>query len=165
MAKPKVYLESTVISFYTNRRSKDLIVAAYQEITSDWWENELYKYQPYISQFVVEEISRGDSRAAQNRLDAINKFPLLDLPNEVFDLAKRYLKEAQIPRKSQLDAFHISSAVINRMDYILSWNFHHITNVFIKENIRRINDDLSLETPTICTPEELIENKGDSNEK
>jgi hypothetical protein len=149
MVKPKVYLESTVISFYANRRSKDLIVAAYQEITSDWWENELHKYQPYISQFVIEEISRGDSRAAKNRIDAVAKFPLLGLPDDVFDLAKRYLKGAQIPRKSQLDAFHISAAVINRMDYILSWNFHHITNVFVKENIRRINDGLGVETPII----------------
>jgi hypothetical protein len=51
------------------------------------------------------------------------------------------------------------------MDYILSWNFHHITNVFVKESIRRINDGIGVATPTICTPEELIENEGDNNEK
>ena len=165
MAKPKVYLESSVISFYANRRSKDLVVAAYQEISVDWWENELHKYQPYVSQFVVEEISRGDSRAAQNRMDAIKTFPLLELPEEVFDLAQRYLKEIQIPRKAQLDAFHISAAVVNGMGYILSWNFHHIANVFVKQKIQRINESLVVETPIICTPEELIENEGDKHEK
>jgi hypothetical protein len=165
MAKPKVYLESSVISFYANRRSKDLVVAAYQEISVDWWEKELHKYQPYVSQFVVEEISRGDSHAAKSRVNAIKNFPLLDLPDEVFDLAKSYLKEVQIPRKSQLDAFHISAAVVNRMDYILSWNFHHIANVFVKEKIQRINKRLGFETPIICTPEELIENEGDKYEK
>jgi hypothetical protein len=165
MAKPKVYLESSVISFYANRRSKDLVVAAYQEISVDWWENELHKYQPYVSQFVVEEISRGDSRAAQNRMDAIKTFPLLELPEEVFDLAQRYLKEIQIPRKAQLDAFHISAAVVNGMGYILSWNFHHIANVFVKQKIQRINESLGVETPIICTPEELIENEGDKHEK
>jgi hypothetical protein len=165
MAKPKVYLESSVISFYANRRSKDLVVAAYQEISADWWENELHKYQPYVSQFVLEEISRGDSRAAQNRMDAIKTFPLLELPEEVFDLAQKYLKEVQIPRKSQLDAFHISAAVVNGMDYILSWNFHHIANVFVKQKIQRINESLGVETPIICTPEELIENEGDKYEK
>jgi hypothetical protein len=165
MAKPKVYLESSVISFYANRRSKDLVVAAYQEISADWWENELHKYQPYVSQFVLEEISRGDSRAAQNRMDAIKTFPLLELPEEVFDLAQRYLKEIQIPRKAQLDAFHISAAVVNGMGYILSWNFHHIANVFVKQKIQRINESLGVETPIICTPEELIENEGDKHEK
>ena len=165
MAKPKVYLESSVISFYANRRSKDLIVAAYQEISADWWENELHKYQSYVSQFVIEEISRGDSRAAKNRMDAIKAFPLLELPEEVFNLAQRYLKKIQIPRKAQLDAFHISAAVVNGMDYILSWNFHHIANVFVKQQIQRINESLGLETPIICTPEELIENEGDKYEK
>jgi hypothetical protein len=161
MAKLKVYLESSVISFYANRRSKNLIVAAYQEISVDWWENELHNYQPYVSQFVIEEISRGDSHAAQNRINAIKSFPLLDLSEEVYDLAKKYLEEIQIPRKAQLDAFHISAAVINGMDYILSWNFHHIANVFVKEKIRRINERLGVDTPIICTPEELIENIGD----
>jgi hypothetical protein len=160
MAKPTVYIESSVISFYANRRSKDLIVAAYQKISADWWEKELHKYQPFVSQFVIEEISRGDFRAAKNRMDAIKDFPLLDLPDETFDLAKRYLKEVQIPRKSQLDAFHISAAVINRMDYILSWNFHHIANVFVKEKIKKINNEIGVETPVICTPEELIKNEG-----
>jgi hypothetical protein len=37
MAKPSVYIESTVVSFYANRRSKDLIVAAYQEISVREW--------------------------------------------------------------------------------------------------------------------------------
>jgi len=165
MTKQKVYLESTVISFYANRRSKDLIVAAYQEITVDWWESELHKYQPYISQFVIEEISRGNQQAARNRINAIKNFPLLDLHDDVYYLAKRYLNEAQIPRRSQLDAFHISAAVVNGMDYILSWNFHHITNVFVKEKIRRINENIGIETPVICTPEELINDKGDNDEK
>jgi hypothetical protein len=159
MTKPTVYIESTVISFYANRRSKDLIVAAYQEISADWWENELHKYQPYVSQFVLEEISRGDSRAAKNRMDAIKDFPLLDLPDEVFELEMRYLKDVRIPRKSQLDAFHISAAVINKMDYILSWNFHHIANVFVKKKIQKINDEIGIETPIICTPEELTRNE------
>jgi len=46
------------------------------------------------------------------------------------------------------------------MDYILSWNFHHIANVFVKEKIQRINDEIGVETPIICTPEELIKNEG-----
>ena len=165
MGKPTVYIESTVISYYANQRSKNLIVAAYQEITADWWENELNKFQPCISQFTIEEISRGDSVAAKKRLNAVRNFSLLDLPDEVFNLARRYLKEVQIPRKSQLDAFHISASVVNRMEYILSWNFHHIANVFVKEKIRKINDQIGIETPVICTPEELIEIEGGNNEK
>lgn len=40
LEKKKVYLESSVISYFANRRSRNLIVAAYQEITQEWWEKE-----------------------------------------------------------------------------------------------------------------------------
>jgi len=68
----------------------------------------------------------------------------------------RYLEQINIPRYSHLDAFHIAAAVVNGIDYILSWNFHHIANVFVKEKIRKINDSLGVLTPEICTPQELF---------
>jgi hypothetical protein len=163
--KRQVYIESSVISYFANRRSKNLIVAAYQEITYEWWESEINKYDCYISQFVIDEISQGDVNAANARLNVIEDFPLVELTDEVKDLAYHYLSKISIPRKSRLDAFHIAAAVVNGMDYILSWNFHHMANVFIKEKIRKINDTLGYATPEICTPEELIEGKGENDEK
>jgi hypothetical protein len=161
MSRMTVYLESSVVSYYANRRSVNLIVAAYQEITHEWWEHELPNYDAYVSQFVIEEVSRGDPTYAKARLDAIADLPLLELPDQVLEIAERYLSEISIPRRSRIDAFHISAAVVNGMDFIVSWNFHHIANVFIKERIRRINDSLGVATPEICTPEELISDRSD----
>jgi hypothetical protein len=157
--KRKVYIESSVISYFANRRSKNLIVAAYQEITYEWWESEINNFDCFISQFVIDEISQGDKTAAEARLKVVENFPLVDLPDKVKDLAYHYLSKISFPRKSRLDAFHIAAAVVNGMDYILSWNFHHMANVFIKEKIRNINNTLVYTTPEICTPEELIEGK------
>ena len=64
-----------------------------------------------------------------------------------------------------IDAFHIAASVANGMDFIVSWNFHHIANAFVKEKIRRINDSLGVVSPEICTPEELVENKENQNEE
>ncbi len=36
--KPKIYLETTVISYLTAWRSQMLVAAANQEITRNWWE-------------------------------------------------------------------------------------------------------------------------------
>jgi hypothetical protein len=165
MERKNIYLESSVVSFYANRRSTNLIVAAYQEITQQWWENELPKHNAFISQFVVDEVSRGNQFQSEARMEAISDFPLLDLPDSVFDIAERYLSELSIPRKSRIDALHIAASVVNGMDFLVSWNFHHIANAFIKERIRRINDSLAVATPEICTPEELVENKEDPNEE
>ncbi len=41
--KPTVYLESTVISYVAARPSRDLIIAAHQQITHEWWEKTLPK--------------------------------------------------------------------------------------------------------------------------
>ena len=58
--KPKSYLETTVISFYTAQISRDLITAGHQQVTREWWDNQLGRFTPYISEIVYEEIARGD---------------------------------------------------------------------------------------------------------
>jgi hypothetical protein len=78
MAKPSVYLEPTVISYYTASRTRDLIMAAHQEITWEWWEGVLPRFDPYISQIVFDEISRGDADAAERRLAAVREFKVLE---------------------------------------------------------------------------------------
>jgi hypothetical protein len=55
MAKLTVYIESTVISYYTASRTRDLILAAHQQITWEWWENVLPALDPHISQIVLDE--------------------------------------------------------------------------------------------------------------
>lgn len=55
MAKSTVYIESTVISYYAASRTRDLIMAAHQEITGEWWESVLPGLDPYISQVVSDE--------------------------------------------------------------------------------------------------------------
>ena len=39
MPKQTVYIETTVLSYLTLRPSRDLLVAAHQQVTVDWWEN------------------------------------------------------------------------------------------------------------------------------
>lgn len=66
--KPSVYLETTVVSYYSAPRSRDLIIAAHQQVTQDWWDTVLPKFDAYVSPFVINEISRGDEQLAQQRL-------------------------------------------------------------------------------------------------
>ncbi len=37
MAKPRAYVETSVISYLTAQPSRDLVVAAHQEVTREWW--------------------------------------------------------------------------------------------------------------------------------
>ncbi|PIU56496.1 MAG: hypothetical protein COS88_02780 [Chloroflexi bacterium CG07_land_8_20_14_0_80_51_10] len=61
MAKPSVYIETTVVSYLTAKPSRDLIVAAHQQVTVEWWEKTLLRCEPFVSPVVTEEIARGDA--------------------------------------------------------------------------------------------------------
>lgn len=151
-----VYLDSSVISYLTARPSRDLVVAAYQQLTREWWNNELQFYNCFISDIVIDEISRGDTTAAADRLTIVKDFSKIAFNEKVLEIAKQYNKDLGLPDKAQLDLFHLALAVGNGMDFILSWNFKHIANAFVREKLYTINKVLGLRTPMICTPEELI---------
>jgi len=73
--KPKVYIETTILSYLTARPSNDLRAMANQNTTIEWWENRRSEFEIYISEFVVAELSQGDPGAAARRLAAIEDIP------------------------------------------------------------------------------------------
>ena len=38
--KEIVYIETTIVSYLVASPSRDLVLSAHQQITSEWWENE-----------------------------------------------------------------------------------------------------------------------------
>ena len=81
--KPKVYLETTIPSYFTAWRSRDLIMAANQETTREWWSRRKNDFDFFVSQAVIKESGAGDLDAAKRRLDFLRPFPLLDKSDEV----------------------------------------------------------------------------------
>ena len=69
--KPKVYLETTIISYLTARPSRDLIIAAHQQLTQDWWDNRRAEFELYISQLVIQEASAGDLDAGYSNIATV----------------------------------------------------------------------------------------------
>lgn len=155
--KPKVYLETSIIGYLASRPSRDLIVAANQQSTQEWWEKQLPKVDVFISQLVVQEASSGDADAVTRRLKAIADFPLLDVSPEAIRLAERLIAENVIPKQAAEDALHIAVAAVNGMNYLLTWNLKHIANAVIRANVESVCRLNGYEPPVICTPVELME--------
>jgi hypothetical protein len=53
--KPKIYVETTIISYLAARPSRDLITAAHQQVTQEWWENRRADFDLFVSQLVIQE--------------------------------------------------------------------------------------------------------------
>ncbi len=154
--KPSVYLETSVISYLTARLSRDLIVAAHQQITQEWWEDRRHEYDLYVSQFVLQEAANGNAEAANKRLEIIRDLPLLTASAEVFDLAGLLTTQGPLPETSDLDALHLAVASVSGMDFLLTWNNKHIANANMRPKIAAICRAHGFEPPTICNPEELM---------
>jgi predicted nucleic acid-binding protein len=157
LPKPSVYIETTVVSYLTARPSRDLVIAAHQQVTLEWWESALPFLEPFVSVIVVEEASRGEPEAASLRLERISSFPVLEVTREVRELADLYFTQTQIPGKARADAYHLALATFHGMDFLVSWNFSHILSATIRTIIQDINTSRGIHTPFICTPEELME--------
>ncbi|MBM4333765.1 MAG: type II toxin-antitoxin system VapC family toxin [Deltaproteobacteria bacterium] len=157
MPKQTVYIETTVLSYLTSRPSRDLLVAAHQQVTLEWWENWLPSFEPFVSALVIDEVSRGDEVAAKLRLEKIAGFSVLEITDGVRRLADLYFEAIQIPKKARGDAYHLALASFHGMDFLVTWNFGHILNPRVKTIVQTINTAQRISTPIICSPEELME--------
>jgi hypothetical protein len=64
MDKPRIYLESSVVSYLANRPSRDVRTALRQLITNEWWES-IDRSTVWVSKLVIDEVSKGNHEAAQ----------------------------------------------------------------------------------------------------
>jgi predicted nucleic acid-binding protein len=154
--KEAIYIETSVISYYTSWPSRDIIVLAHQEITRQWWAKALKRFEVYISEVVVEEARAGDPVAANKRLECISGYQNLELNERVEKMAQIYADQLNIPAKAIRDAAHMAVASVHNIDYLVTWNCTHLANAEIIKRLIKINKRHNIGTPIICTPEELM---------
>lgn len=153
---PSLYLETTIPSYLGARPSRDLIIAAHQQITHEWWTQAKIKYDLYISQTVLDEIILGNEEAADRRLSFVEDLPILPVTDKIEILAEKYVTNLHLPPKASLDAVYLACVVENKLDYLLTWNCKHLAHGETIRHLQILNLRLGLPTPIILTPEELL---------
>lgn len=154
---PKVYLESSVISYLAARPSRDILATAHQQVTREWWEQRRSRFDLYVSAEVLNEIRRGDPAAAELRLRYVESLPVLEADEQARALAAEILRSSTLPQKAAADAAHIAIATVNGMEFLLTWNCTHIANGIVRRAVSHLSREMGFEPPTIVTPEELME--------
>jgi predicted nucleic acid-binding protein len=156
----RVYLETSLISYLAAWPSRDLIVAAHQEITHRWWRTRRSRFELYTSRIVIEEAGAGDKDAAQRRLAYLKSLPVLELNREAKDLAEAFVSKGVLPQTSVEDALHVAVATVHGIDFLLTWNCRHIANAEMTKPVTAICHSRGYDAPHICTPEELMGEEG-----
>jgi hypothetical protein len=156
MPDPRLYLETSVVSYLTALPSRDLVIAGQQQITRDWWSRR-HRFDLFVSDAVQAEASRGDPEAAARRLTALEGIPALVATHEAQYLTDEILSTATMPPKAAVDAAHVAIATVHGLDYLLTWNCTHIANAANRPGIEKVCRAFGYQAPIICTPFELLE--------
>ena len=155
-ALPSLYVETTIPSYLCARPSQDPLIAGQQAATKRWWHSRRRFFVLYISQFVENEARVGDAQIAAKRLQILRPIEKLHVTAEVDDFARQILTTQILPARAAVDAFHIATAAVHGMHFMLTWNCAHINNAEIIPGIERLAADRGYALPVICTPLELM---------
>ena len=160
--KPQVYLESSVISYLTDRPSRSVVIAGNQIVTQQWWDKHRKNYDLYVSSSVIREVRGGDPDAAKARMLAIVGIPSVEITPDVNDVVKALIASGAVPKKAFEDALHIAMSATNGIDYLVTWNCRHIANAHTRRMIEVSLQKMGYICPIICTPQELLGENNDS---
>lgn len=157
-----VYVETTVVGNVAGRLHPDPRVRVRQELTRKWWATASDLYRLVTSQITLDECGDGDPDAAAERLELLDSIELLDVTDEARSLTKALIERLAVPASQPRDALHIAVGAVQRVKFIVTWNFKHILNPHMQN---RIADTCRLEgydPPVICTPQQLMESDENS---
>ena len=154
-----VYIETTIVSYLVARPSRDLVLAAHQQLTRDWWQNERVNYQCMISTEVLREAEQGEAEMSRLRLEALEGVEIIRATPEIGALAAAFLNTGALPPFMRSDAVHLAAATLSGADYLLTWNCRHLANAHVLKRLHKEAERRGWGLPTVCTPLEMM---GDS---
>ena len=155
--KPRVYVETSVFSYLTARPTRDVVAAARQTLTREWWADAADRYELLVSQLVRSEAASGDVEAAESRLQVIDGLASIEVSDAAEALAQALVGGGAVPQVAESDAVHVALAVVAEVDYLLTWNFRHIANAHLQSKIETVCEANGYNPVTICTPETLTD--------
>ncbi len=153
---PRLYLETTILGYLGSPPSRDLITAANQKLTRQWWRHRRRDFALFVSEAVLREARAGDPQYSAKRLEYTKGMPLLATTQEVTELAQALLRRGPLPPRAATDAVHVAVATVHAVDYLLTWNCKHIANAEMQRQVRAICEGRGYRLPVICTPAELM---------
>lgn len=158
--KPKVYIETSIPSFYYEERPEPDMVAR-KLWTRQWWEQSGSYYSLVTSVAVLDELRQGTYPNKTAVLDLVNTLPLIPVTQEIVEIVQTYIQHHVMPQDPVGDALHLALASYHKCDFLLTWNCRHLANANKFGHIRRVNALLGLYVPALVTSLELL---GDSDE-
>ena len=153
--KKRVYIETSIPSFYFETRTEPEMVAR-RNWTRDWWDHHAYKYELVTSEAVFEELNEGDYPIKEDVLKFIEDLPVLEVDKDVIAIVNAYVTNKAMPKNPKGDALHLALATHHKCDFLLTWNCNHLANANKFVHLGAVNALLGYLTPQLTTPLGMI---------
>ena len=147
--KHKIYLDTSVISALFDERTLERL-----SMTSEFW-SKLNDYEVFVSELVLEELSRTNEQVRDRMLFSIKDFTVLNVSKQAEELAQIYLKQGIFPEKYFDDALHVALASVNQIGILASWNFTHLVKLKTRRMVSVVNLAENIMPVEIISPPEL----------
>ena len=155
MAKPRVYVETTIPSFYYEARTAPDIVAR-RDWTRQWWSDAAARFELVTSPAVLDELASGPAERSHEWLTLLRDLPLLPVEAAIGEIVQAYFLHRVMPADPAGDALHLALASYHKCDFLVTWNCRHLANANKIGHIRRVNTLLGIFVPALVTPLELL---------
>jgi predicted nucleic acid-binding protein len=146
---PTLYLDTSVLGGYFDDEFKE----ATQEL---WRQMEQGRFRFLTSLVTVDELTEAPERVRELLTTAFAPGNILELTEEMEQLAAAYMTQAILTPKYSDDARHVAVCTVARIDYLVSWNFRHLVNVEREKGFNVVNLLQGYPALRIVNPLELI---------
>jgi hypothetical protein len=149
--KRRIYTDTSVIGGCLDAEFEEWSVALFDDFKSG------------SAILVISDLTLAELEAApQSVRDVLLSVPaehieLLELFAEAGSLAETYLTEGVVPPKNRVDAQHIATATLARVDVLVSWNFKHIVNLQRIHGYNAVNLKVGYPILEIRSPIEVLD--------
>jgi len=152
---PRVYIETTIPSFYyTTRRDPESV--ARKNWTQHWWDFRRVACELVTAAAVLDELKKGTYPTKPQVLALLDGVSVLPTEPPVLEIVEVYLEHGVMPKDPAGDALHLALASYHKCEFLLTWNCKHLANANKFRHIQRVNGLLGLFVPSIVTPLELL---------
>ena len=148
--KPRLYFDTSVFGGVYDEEFKEISVLLFEKV-------KLGEITCVYSDLSIVELQNAPEKVI-NHFNSLPKenCEIVEVTEEAFLLAENYLNEKVVGKTSADDCRHIATATINKVDYLVSWNFKHIVNVFRIRGYNSINLKHGYIQLDIRSPKEIV---------
>jgi hypothetical protein len=156
IARPTVYLDTTIPSFLTAWQSENPERARKQRVTREWWELHRWQFDVRISEHVRKEAAKGDAQAALERWGLLKSLEEVKPKSGAEELAGTLMSRCGLAENAHMDARHVALAAMHALKFLLTWNCTHLANEVLRPKMTHICRKAGYDCPRIVTPDEIM---------